>query len=103
MSYNRTIWENNKTPLNANNMNNIEEGIAEAKEDAASAIASANNALSKANQAVQQVQHMSNQANNSIADLASKIADLEKLVNAIEFNGEIIVEDVGGWLRECSN
>ena len=30
MAYTRTNWENNVTPLDADNMNNIEEGIGEA-------------------------------------------------------------------------
>ena len=36
MSYNRTTWVNDETPLNQGNMNNIEEGILEALDAAAS-------------------------------------------------------------------
>lgn len=30
MAYTRTEWENNQTPLSAENMNNIEDGVEEA-------------------------------------------------------------------------
>lgn len=32
MAYNKTVWENDKTPVNADNMNKIEQGIADAHE-----------------------------------------------------------------------
>ena len=35
MAYNKTIWVNDQTPLNADNMNNIENGIAKNEEDIA--------------------------------------------------------------------
>lgn len=37
MAYNKRVWRNNETPLNADNMNNIENGISEALDKASSA------------------------------------------------------------------
>jgi hypothetical protein len=81
MPYNRTVWENNKTPLNADNMNNIEDGIVEAKESSENARVSASNALTRANQAYQHVQNVSNQASQSIVQAKE---ELQKTVTEIK-------------------
>ena len=47
MAYIRTEWENNQTPLSAENMNNIEDGIEESMENAASANAAAGKAYDR--------------------------------------------------------
>ena len=54
MAYKRTTWVNNETKLNAQNLNNIEDGIVEAKDAAANANASATSANERANQALQE-------------------------------------------------
>ena len=54
MAYKRTTWVNNETKLNAQNLNNMEDGIVEAKDAAANANASAISANERANQALQE-------------------------------------------------
>lgn len=53
MAYKRTVWVNNETKLNAQNLNNIEDGIVEAKESANSANSTAEAANTRANEALQ--------------------------------------------------
>jgi len=53
MAYKRTTWVNNETKLNAQNLNNIEDGIVEAKESANSATSAAEAANTRANEALQ--------------------------------------------------
>ncbi len=50
MAYVRTNWLSNETAVSAANMNNIEDGIVEAKADAAGATNTANSALALAQQ-----------------------------------------------------
>ena len=54
MAYKRTTWVNNETKLNAQNLNNIEDGIVEAKESASAANSAAEAANTRANQALQE-------------------------------------------------
>lgn len=62
MAYKRTVWVNNETKLNAQNLNNIEDGIVEAKESASEANSVASSANERANEALQK-------ANNTETEL----------------------------------
>lgn len=47
MAYSKTTWVQEETPLNASNMNHIEDGIATADTNASSALTTANAASTK--------------------------------------------------------
>ena len=64
MPYTRTRWQNEVTKLNANNLNNIEDGIEEALATASEAGTEASNANTKANKASQDVEVLREEVSN---------------------------------------
>jgi hypothetical protein len=58
MPYTRKQWQNDVTKLNAENMNNIEEGIEEAIASSSEALQEATNAVLKANKASQDIEKL---------------------------------------------
>lgn len=78
MPYTRTQWQNEVTKLNAQNLNNIEDGIEEALATASEAGEEANKANIKANQASQDVEVLKN-------DVANIKITKENITNALGY------------------
>jgi hypothetical protein len=86
MSYKRTQWVNDETKLNADNLNNIEEGIVEATDSASRANEAAGTAHERANQAIQQLAQDKEALTLLIKALEQGIKDGTITVGAVEGN-----------------
>lgn len=80
MSYKKTTWINDSTPVNADNMNKIEEGIEAAHND----ISTVRQDLSK----------LSGNTDTSIEDLETSVKDLDEKVQSVEEDAEVVREKI---------
>lgn len=101
MSYERTFWENGKTPINADNLNNLEEGVS-ANAEALSAVSENMSALTeeigtKAEQTdLEAVVKQVTTTQNNINTVAGEVSDLETNVDAMQTEVGTMKEDVIG-------
>ena len=92
MSYNRTFWENGITPINADNLNNLEEGVF-ANAEALSSVNENMSALSeevgtKAEQTdLETVNNRVTETQGNVEEVANNVEALGTRVTALELSG----------------
>lgn len=93
MSYERKIWVNNQTKLNATNMNHIEEGIESISVDSASALELAHSVSTKIDS-----------LSVSVTDIAQKATDADNLAieaKSLADSAASQIKDVSAIAREA--
>lgn len=96
MAYKKTIWVNDKTPLNADNMNNIENGIAKNEEDIGNKLDKGTEAGPKVKQVVHNPVEIQNDF-NVYGDVKAGI--IGKATIPLQMSGQTI-DKVECWVGE---
>lgn len=96
MAYKKTIWVNDKTPLNADNMNNIENGIAKNEEDIGNKLDKGTEAGPKVKQVVHNPVEIQNDF-NVYGDIKAGI--IGKATIPLQMGGQT-VDKVECWVGE---